>query len=156
MYKQILVPVDGSETANKALRAALELAKDSGGRVRVIHVIEELAYASGYEQFGAYTEDLLNAMQDAGKKILQDAMTRAQSAGVAADNMLFDSVSGRLAEVVATAAREWSADLIVVGTHGRRGVGRMLLGSGAEQIIRLAPVPVLVIRSGTESSTKSA
>lgn len=156
MYKQILVPVDGSETANKALRAALDLAKNSGGRVRAIHVIEELAYVSGYEQFGAYTEDLLNAMQEAGKKILQDAMTRAHSAGVEADNLLFDSVSGRLAEVVATAAREWNADLIVVGTHGRRGVGRMLLGSGAEQIIRLAPVPVLVIRSGTESSTKSA
>lgn len=156
MYKQILVPVDGSETANKALQTALALAKDSGGRVRVVHVMEELAYVSGYEQFGAYTEDLLNAMQEAGKKVLQDAMTRAQSAGVEADNMLFDSVSGRLAEVVANAAREWNADLIVVGTHGRRGVGRMLLGSGAEQIIRLAPVPVLVIRSGTESSTKSA
>lgn len=156
MYKQILVPVDGSETANKALRAALDLAKNSGGRVRAIHVIEELAYVSGYEQFGAYTEDLLNAMQEAGKKILQDAMMRAHSAGVEADNLLFDSVSGRLAEVVATAAREWNADLIVVGTHGRRGVGRMLLGSGAEQIIRLAPVPVLVIRSGTESSTNSA
>lgn len=156
MYRQILVPVDGSDTANKALQAALELAKDSGGRVRAIHVMEEVAYASNFNQFGVYTEELLNAMQEAGKGILQDAMTRAQSAGVAADTLLFDSVSGRLAEVVANAAREWNADLIVVGTHGRRGVGRMLMGSGAEQIIRLAPVPVLVIRSGTESSSGSA
>jgi nucleotide-binding universal stress UspA family protein len=52
-----------------------------------------------------------------------------------------------LPEVVADEARRWQADLIVVGTHGRRGVGRMLLGSGAEQVIRMAPVPVLVIRS---------
>lgn len=156
MYRQILVPVDGSDTANKALQAALELAKDSGGRVRAIHVMEEVAYASNFNQFGVYTEELLNAMQEAGKGILQDAMTRAQSAGVAADTLLFDSVSGRLAEVVANAAREWNADLIVVGTHGRRGVGRMLMGSGAEQIIRLAPVPVLVIRSGAESSSGSA
>lgn len=156
MYRQILVPVDGSDTANKALQAALELAKDSGGRVRAIHVMEEVAYASNFNQFGVYTEELLNAMQEAGKGILQDAMTRAQSADVAADTLLFDSVSGRLAEVVANAAREWNADLIVVGTHGRRGVGRMLMGSGAEQIIRLAPVPVLVIRSGAESSSGSA
>lgn len=156
MYRQILVPVDGSDTANKALQAALELAKDSGGRVRAIHVMEEVAYASNFNQFGVYTEELLNAMQEAGKGILQDAMTRARSAGVAADTLLFDSVSGRLAEVVANAAREWNADLIVVGTHGRRGVGRMLMGSGAEQIIRLAPVPVLVIRSGAESSSGSA
>ena len=49
--------------------------------------------------------------------------------------------------MVADEARRWNADLIVVGTHGRRGVGRMLLGSGAEQVIRMAPVPVLVIRS---------
>lgn len=156
MYRQILVPVDGSETANKALQAALDLAKDSGGCVRVIHIIEDLAYAGSYEQFGAYTEDLLNAIRTAGNDILQDAMMRAQSAGVEADRVLVDSVSGRLAEIVASAAREWNADLIVVGTHGRRGVGRMLLGSGAEQIIRLAPVPVLVIRSGAEITTPSA
>ena len=146
MYRQILVPVDGSETANKALVAALQLAKDSGGRVRLVHVIEEWAYISGYEQFGAYADDLLDVMREAGKKVLQDAMTQAKTTGVAADSMLFDSSGGRLAEVVATAAREWNADLVVVGTHGRRGVGRMLLGSGAEQIIRLAPVPVLVVR----------
>ena len=156
MYKQILVPVDGSETANKALQAALELAKDSGGRVRAIHIIEDLSYAGSYEQFGVYTEDLLNSIRTAGNHILQEAMTRAQSAGVEIDRVLVDSVGGRLAEAVASAAREWQADLIVVGTHGRRGVGRMLLGSGAEQIIRLAPVPVLVIRSAAEGAETSA
>jgi nucleotide-binding universal stress UspA family protein len=152
MYKRILVPLDGSETANKALLTALQLARDSGGRVRLVHVIEELAYVSGYEQFGAYSEDLLGAMKDAGKKVLENAMALSQTAGVDADSKLLDSVSGRLAEIVATAAKEWDADLIVVGTHGRRGVGRMLLGSGAEQIIRLAPVPVLVIRSSADGS----
>lgn len=154
MYRQILVPVDGSETANKALVAALQLAKESGGRVRMVHVIEEWAYLSGYEQVGAYAEDLLDVMREAGKKLLQDAIMQAKATGVAADSMLFDGSSGRLAEVVATAAREWNADLVVLGTHGRRGAGRMLLGSGAEQIIRLAPVPVLVIRSATNHGTE--
>lgn len=154
MYRQILVPLDGSETANKALAAALQLAKESGGRLRMVHVIEAWAYISGYEQVGAYAQDLLDVLREAGKKVLQDAMRQAKAAGVAADSMLFYGSSGRLAEVVATAAREWKADPVVVGTHGRRSAGRMLLGSGAEQIIGLAPVPVLVIRSATNHGTE--
>jgi nucleotide-binding universal stress UspA family protein len=156
MYQRILVPVDGSETSNKALVAALQLARVTGGRVRLIHVVEEMAYLSGYEQYGGYSAELLKVMRDTGTKVLNDGMAIAQAAGVEADNLLFDNFGGRLAEVVADAAKQWNADLIVVGTHGRRGVGRMLLGSGAEQILRLAPVPVLVIRSGEDSSPKAA
>lgn len=147
MYKRILVPVDGSETSNKALVTALQLAKDAGGRVRLIHIVEELAYLSGYEQFGGYSDDLFKVMRETGTKVLDDGLAIAQAAGVEADKMLFDDFGGRLAEVVADAAKQWNADLIVVGTHGRRGVGRVLLGSGAEQIIRLAPVPILMVRS---------
>ncbi|MEO7159431.1 MAG: universal stress protein [Polaromonas sp.] len=155
MYKRILVPIDGSETSNKALVAALQLAKDLGGRVRLIHVIEELAYMSGYEQYGgAYSAELLKVMRENGAKVLNDGMAIAQAAGVEADHQLFDNLVARLAEVVADAAKQWNAELVVVGTHGRRGVGRMLLGSGAEQILRLSPVPVLVIRSGEDSSAK--
>ncbi|HAL37975.1 MAG TPA: universal stress protein [Polaromonas sp.] len=156
MYKRILVPVDGSETSNKALVAALQLAKDAGGRVRLVHVVEELAYLSGYEQFGGYSDELFRVMRETGTKVLNDGMAIAQAAGIEADNLLFDNLGGRLAEVVADAAKQWNADLIVVGTHGRRGVGRMLLGSGAEQIIRLAPMPVLVVRSGEDSGSKAA
>ena len=152
MYQRILVPVDGSETANKALVAALQLARESGGRVRLIHVLEELAYLTGYEQYGAYSGDLITAMQDTATKILDDALAIAQSAGVPADSLLCDKLGDRLAEAVADAARQWNADLVVVGTHGRRGIGRMLLGSGTEQILRLALVPVLVIRSGENAS----
>lgn len=73
-------------------------------------------------------------------------MAIAQSAGVQADTLLIDELGERLGQTVANAAKLWNADLIVVGTHGRRGVSRMLLGSGAEQIVRLAPIPVLVVR----------
>ena len=156
MYKRILIPVDGSETSNKALVAALQLARELGGRVRLVHVLEELAYLSGYEQYGGYSAELLPVMHETGAKVLNDGMAIAQAAGVEADQLLFDNFGGRLAEVVADAAKQWNADLIVVGTHGRRGIGRMLLGSGAEQILRLAPVPVLVIRSGEDSSSKAA
>ncbi|MFZ2389756.1 MAG: universal stress protein, partial [Polaromonas sp.] len=151
MYKRILVPVDGSETSNKALVTALQLAKDAGGRVQLIHVVEELAYLSGYEQFGGYSDDLFKMMRKNGTKVLDDGLAIAQAAGVEAEKMLFDDFGGRLAELVADAAKQWNADLIVVGTHGRRGVGRVLLGSGAEQIIRLAPVPILVVRSSEDT-----
>ena len=73
-------------------------------------------------------------------------MAAARAAGVEADNMLFDKFGERLGETVAEAEKLWNADLIVVGTHGRRSLGRVLLGSGAEQIVRQAPVPVLVVR----------
>lgn len=155
MYKRILVPIDGSETSNKALVAALQLARDLGGRVRLIHVVEELAYLTGYEQYGGYSAELLRVMRENGAKVLNDGMAIAQAAGVEADNLLFDNFGGRLAEVVADAAKQWNAELVVVGTHGRRGVGRMLLGSGAEQILRLSPVPVLVIRSGEDGNAQA-
>ncbi len=156
MYKRIIVPVDGSETSNKALVTALQLARITSARVRLVHVVEELSYLSGYGQFGGYSGDLITAIRAAGTKILNDSLAIAQSAGVEADTLLLDNLGGRLAEVVADAAKEWNADLIVVGTHGRRGVGRALLGSGAEQIIRLAPVPVLVVRLGEGSGSKAA
>ena len=143
MYKRILVPVDGSETSNKALVAALQMARESGGRVRVIHTLDELAYLSGFEVSG----DLIQLARDYASKVLQDALEVAKSAGVPVESKLVEGVGARLGEVVADEARAWEADLVVVGTHGRRGVSRVLLGSGAEQVLRLAPVPVLAVRS---------
>jgi nucleotide-binding universal stress UspA family protein len=143
MYKRILVPVDGSETSNKALAAALELARDGGGRVRLLHELDELAYLTGYE----YSVELLQVARDYAQKLLDDGLATAKAAGVPADSKLLDVPGGRLGELVAEEARAWEADLVVVGTHGRRGVGRMLLGSGAEQVLRLAPVPVLAVRN---------
>lgn len=156
MYKRILVPVDGSPTSTKALTAALQLARDGGGRVLLLHIVEEMAFVDGYDLYGGQSGELLKVMREAGAKVLDDALAIAQSAGVEADKQLFDRFGERLGEVVANAARQWKADLIVLGTHGRRGIGRVLLGSGAEQIIRLAPTPVLVIRSGDETIPQPA
>jgi nucleotide-binding universal stress UspA family protein len=86
-------------------------------------------------------------MRETGANILAKGVAAVQAQGVEADQVLFDNLGERLPEVVAEEATRWNADLIVVGTHGRRGVGRILMGSGAEHIVRMAPVPVLVIRS---------
>ncbi|MBA4327807.1 MAG: universal stress protein [Polaromonas sp.] len=152
MYRRILVAVDGSSTSTKAVLAAVELASYSGGRseIRLIHVLDEMTYFTGLSPYAGESGAVIAAMQEAGRKILADALAIVQSAGIRADTVLIDQFGTHLAEAVAAQARQWDASLTVVGTHGRRGIGRMLLGSGAEQIIRLAPGPVLVVR-GAES-----
>ena len=147
MYKRILVAVDGSATSTKALTAALQMARESGGRVHILHAVDELAYLSGYE----YSAQILTLVREEGAKLLARALDTARSAGVEADTKLVDVPGQRLGETVASEARTWEADLIVLGTHGRRGFSRALLGSGAEQIIRMAPAPVLVIRGDEQA-----
>ena len=144
MYKRILVPVDGSETSGKALVAALQLAREGDGRVRLVHVVDQLAYLStGYGPVG----DLIQIAEQGATQVLADALEMAKAAGVAADSKMLRLPGGRIGEMVAQEATEWEADLVVVGTHGRRGVSRVLLGSGAEQVLRLAPVHVLAVRN---------
>jgi nucleotide-binding universal stress UspA family protein len=149
MYKRILVAVDGSDTSNKALVSALQLASDTGARVCLLHSIDELALYSAME----YGSDVIIRAHEEAEKVLEDAAAIAKSAGIEADRKLMEP-GMRLGDAVARAASDWKADLIVVGTHGRRGIGRALLGSGAEQVIRYAPVPVLVTR-GEPPSTRA-
>lgn len=142
MFKRILVPVDGSQTSNKALVTALGLARECGAVVRLVHAIDDLALISGYD----YSVDLLSVARSQAHGLLADAMAIARSSGVESDSVLAEIPGVRLGETVAIQAREWKADLIVLGTHGRKGLGRVLMGSGAEQVMRTAPVPVLVVR----------
>jgi nucleotide-binding universal stress UspA family protein len=142
-FRRILVPVDGSATSNKALVTALDIARDSDSHLKLIHVVDELAYVTGFEASG----QVLALVREGGQRVLAESADIAKSAGVPADTHLIDEPGRRLGEMVCNEASEWKADLIVVGTHGRRGMSRVLLGSGAEQIIRMSPVPTLVVRS---------
>lgn len=141
-FNRIMVPVDGSATSKTALVTALQLARDTGATVRLVHCLDEMAFLSGYEYSGTY---LAHGRREADR-ILTSALDICRSAGVDADTQLVDRPGLRLGETVTEEAEKWHADLIVVGTHGRRGIGRALLGSGAEQIIRMSTVPVLTIR----------
>lgn len=154
MYRRILVAVDGSNTSNTALAAAVEMAGYSGGRsvIRLIHVLDEMAYFTGLDPYAGQTYSAVHTMRQAGEKILAEGLAICLSAGVDADTVLVDQLGARLADSVANSAKDWDASLVVVGTHGRKGIGRMLMGSGAEQIIRLSTCPVLVIRSEESNS----
>lgn len=149
MFRRILVPVDGSSPSDQALGMARQLVQDTGGELRIIHVIDHTAYLTGYDPVGVASGALYEAVRHSGTEILQQAAAATRQDGLAVDAVLVDKPGTRLGEAVAEAAVEWAADLIVVGTHGRGGPSRLLLGSGAEQIIRLAPVPVLVTRGGS-------
>lgn len=142
VFKKILVPIDGSNTANKALDYALHLAQESQAKVRLLHCIDELSLLSSYE----YSGELIQQARQAGDKILQDGLATAKKRGVSVDTLMVDQVGQRLGHSVANAVGDWGADLVVVGSHGRRGIGRVLLGSGSEQILRSSPVPVLLVR----------
>lgn len=142
VFKKILVPVDGSPTAHKALNYALKMAKADQAEVRLIYCIDELSLLSSHE----YSGEMAQMARQSGHDILKSSMELTQAAQVKADTRLIDRAGQRLGESVADAASDWGADLIVLGTHGRRGLGRILLGSGAEQVMRSARVPVLMVR----------
>ncbi len=147
MYRNILVPVDGSPTSNAGLAEAIELARQVGARIRLLHVVDQMPLAVSAEGFGVMSIDVLGLLKESGQKVLAQAKAQVDAAGIPVDMLLIDSPNGRLSDHVTAQAREWPADLIVIGTHGRRGIGRLLMGSDAEQVLRHAPVPVLLYRA---------
>ncbi len=146
MYERILVPVDGSETSKRGLLEACKLAKEKGGRLRCLHVVDEHFLTSNY--FGiVYPQDLFDALKANGRQILEEASKQAGNEGVAVESILRESGGARISETILREARAWSADLIVMGTHGRRGLSHLALGSDAELVVRESPVPVLLVRA---------
>ena len=148
MYRRILVPVDGSETGEKALQHAAHLAAACSAEVRLLHITDALAYCSGLEPAEVYIRDVLPAMREAGRHILAQARATLLNAGRPCDVRQEESRGRRVAELIVAHAKQWPADLIVMGTHGRRGFNRLLMGSDAELVARAAPVPVLLVGPG--------
>jgi nucleotide-binding universal stress UspA family protein len=146
MYDRILVPVDGSATSNKGVSEAIAVARLTGGRIKLLHVYEAPILGFGSEAALMRGEDIHDAARTAGRHVLANAAASVKAAGVEVDEVLLDCEDKRLCDHVVQTARAWHASLIVMGSHGRRGLQRLLLGSDAEQILRTAPVPVLLVR----------
>ena len=147
-YKRILVAVDGSAASNKGLREAIRLAKAEGARLCIVHVVDEFpAFAAMDGMAAASTGDLVPWLREGGKRVLARAQAVAEKQGVRSKAVLREMIGGPAADKVVREARKQRADLIVLGTHGRRGMRRLVLGSDAEQVVRTASVPVLLVRS---------
>ena len=144
-YKRILVPLDGSRAAEAGLQEAIRLA--SGNRdatIRLLHVLEPLPALQGMEVI--ITEALLDNMTGFGEKILQNARAVVESRGIRAETVFRKKPPQRAADGIAAEIRRWKADIVVMGTHGRRGLTRIVLGSDAEMVVRMAAVPVVLVR----------
>lgn len=152
MYQRILVPIDGSPTSARALQEAIKLAAgntpDARALLRLVYVIEEI-YPLDTESY-AFIDyaSLQEALRKTGERVLAQAAITVRQAGAAAETALLEEPGERTASVIGGEALSWKADLIVIGTHGRKGVNRMLLGSVAENVVRAATVPVLLVRAG--------
>ena len=156
MYQRILVPVDGSPTSNRGLAEAIALAKLTGGYLRLIHVVDNLSITTAMDGYTAYSAEVFESLRAGGAEIIEAARATVAAAGVNIETVLHDNFEGSVHELVIAEADSWKADLIVLGTHGRRGIGRMLLGSSAEYILRIATVPVLLVRAPEAAKDKPA
>lgn len=148
MYSKILVALDGSDTSLHALQQAIELARNLSATLRIVHVVDMNWLPLGPE-LAIDIEAISAVRRSAGEKILAAARETAQKAGLEAESTLMETETPtqHVAETIAKEASRWPADLVVLGTHGRRGFERMLLGSIAEGMARRSPVPVLLIPS---------
>ena len=147
MYKRILVPIDGSATCERGIDEAIGVARLAGATIRLLHVLDELVFVSGFETGATYLNTVLPALRQRSDGILAAGRERVAAAGVAVETETVECFARRPSDVIVERASEWPADLIVLGTHGRRGFNRLLLGSDAEQVLRMAPIPVLLVRA---------
>lgn len=149
MYRKILVPVDGSEASTRGLQEALKLAKAGGATLKAIHVVNDLVLVNTAYFPQSFYDQTIAALRQGGKKVLESAQATARESGAELQVELLDTVGGPADQIIEQ-AKTWGADLIVMGTHGRRGLRRLAFGSDAEMVLRASPVPVLFVRGKAE------
>lgn len=149
MYERILVATDGSELADRGIDAAIELAKKAGGELFIVTVtslMPSYGIVVGAEWAaspGAF-DDFRKEMDEGAKKILEGALNKAKKASVKAKGI---HAENQLAAAgIVDAANEHNVSLIVIASHGRRGVNRLILGSQAAEVIAMSERPVMVIK----------
>jgi nucleotide-binding universal stress UspA family protein len=149
MYARILIASDGSELADRALDHGLQLAKLAGSEVTIVTVTEPVTIVGGgYASIAGGVVDplpeLVEAQEKAARELLQRAAKRAAEQGVTAKTVLVDNTFA--AEGIVSTANETGAELIIMGSHGRRGLNRLLLGSQTNNVLAHTKIPVLVTR----------
>ncbi|HEV8110661.1 MAG TPA: universal stress protein [Burkholderiales bacterium] len=148
IYRRILVAMDGSECSELALRHAVQFARTHRAKLHLLYVVDEIGLNVGQPRT---PDEFWQAVRKAGKGTLDKAKAQAAESGIATQTKLIEiptmgSLVRHVAEVIVQEAVRSRADLVVVGTHGRRGLSRLLLGSVAEGVLRHCTVPVLLVR----------
>ena len=148
MYKRIMVAVDESFMTSQVMEAAIELAKATGAQVAICHAIDEtiLAQREVAMMLPNSVGKTEARMRLGAQGFLDRLLETARAAGVEADIKLVESEQKHVSDMLIDAAGEWQADLLVVGTHGRRGIERFFVGSVAERLVRKGQTSLLLVR----------
>lgn len=148
MFDQILIPTDGSEPARSAARRGIELARIHDAELHVLYVAEPVPlgrFTTGPEPAAAEHSEIVEQQREEGQAAIDEIVELAMEAGIeTVEGIEFGSPH----EEVISYAEDEGIDAIVMGTHGRSGVDRFLLGSVAEKVVRKSPIPVMTVRSG--------
>ena len=151
LYDRILVPTDGSEEGELAVCHALDLAAVHGASVRAIYVVDTARYAG--MPMETTWEGVGDLLYDDGEAALKTVCELAADRGVDVETSVVDGSPSR--EIITHAERA-GCDLVVMGTHGRGGIDRLLLGSVAEKVVRGSSIPVLTVRIGEDGEVATA
>lgn len=144
MYKRILCPIDGSATSNCGLNEAIKLAKNQDAKLYLLHVIEFYVPMTRFMGESDFSQ-VIQMMNKNGVDLLIQAEKKA--AALQVKTHLVAPMQGPIYESIINYAKECQADIIVMGTHGQRGLKRFMMGSDAEAVIRVTPVPVLLVKN---------
>jgi len=151
IVQHVLVPIDFSATADRALAYAIALAQQLQARLTLLHVLD-MTPVTMDEMTAGMTATYLEAQETEAQRLLQASRERVQRAGLQGESLL---VQGPPPQTILDTAGEQGVDLIIMGTHGRTGLARVLLGSVAEHVVRQGPCPVLVVRRAPDTSAPS-
>jgi nucleotide-binding universal stress UspA family protein len=144
MYDRVLVPTDGSSASEGAVDHAIEIAKQYDATLHAIYVVDTAAYTS----LEVGSDIVIEALREEGTNVVEAVKSKAESAGVTVETTVETGIVHRR---IVDYVNEEDIDLVVMGTHGRTGVGRFLLGSVAEKVVRTADAPVMTVRAAAES-----
>lgn len=144
MFKHILVPVDGSETSLQAVSKAAELAKAFNSEVTAVYVLDPYPFTGVGADFAYGQAQYLSAATAEANKALEDVTERMKDTGVTVKTLVGEGHA--IHEGIVRVGENVGADLIVMGSHGRRGLEKLVLGSVAQRVLQAAKVPVLVVR----------
>lgn len=139
MYQRVLVPTDGSEGAESAVDHAIDIAKTYGAELHVLYAVDTASLSVEVN-----TATVIENLEAEGAEITGEVAERAEAAGV--ERVQTEVIHGIPHETILDYAEDSAADLVVMGTHGRTGLDRYLLGSVTEKVVRKSDVPVLTVR----------
>jgi nucleotide-binding universal stress UspA family protein len=148
MNQRIVVAADGSEGSLRAVDAAADLARAIGAKLVVTHVVDSAKAATMCFGEAQLLAGCFDALREEGRHIVADAVARARRIVTEPEQVESRIVQGSPVEEIVRLAGEGRADWIVMGSHGRSGLARALMGSIAEGVLREAPVPVMIVPSG--------